>query len=174
MNKRLPLLIILLLPVAICFLAWYCWYSPVATVFLVRHAERLNDSDTTSISEKGIERANDLAHALSSAGIQRIYVSEKSRTTQTAHSAALQLGISPTVIPGKEISRYMDSVKAHRGDNILIVGHSDTVPLIMGKLGVSPLPTIGAKEFDDLFVVTVFRFRTTMIQLKYGKSSGQL
>ena len=173
MNKRLPLLIILIFPVLICFFAWYCWYSPVATVFLVRHAERLNDSDTTSISEVGIERAKDLAHAVSVAGIQRIYVSEKARTLQTAFPASSQLGVMSAAITANEINRYADSVKAHRGENILIVGHSDTVPLIIGKLGVSPPPTIGGSEFDNLFVVTVFRFRTTMVQLKYGNPSSQ-
>lgn len=173
MNKRLPLLIILIFPIGVCFFAWYCWYSPVATVILVRHAERLNDTDTTSISEEGIERAKALAHAVSAADIQRIYVSEKARTFQTAFPTSSQFGMTAIPIPANEINQYVDSVKAHRGENILIVGHSDTVPLIIGKLGVSTPPTIGRSEFDNLFVVIVFRFRTTMTQLKYGRPSTQ-
>lgn len=173
MRKRVPLLIILIFPAVVCFFAWYCWYSPVATVFLVRHAERLNDTDTTSISEEGIERAKALAHAVSAAEIRRIYVSEKTRTAQTAFPAASQFGVTAIPIPANEINQYVDSVKAYRGDNILIVGHSDTVPLIIGKLGVPSPATIGRTEFDNLFVVTVFRFRTTMTQLKYGRPSTQ-
>lgn len=173
MNKRLPLLIILIFPVIICFLAWYCWYSPVATVILVRHAERLNNTDTTSISEEGIKRAKALAHAVSATGIQRIYVSEKARTSQTAFPTSSQFGVTSIPITANEINRYVDSVKAHRGENILIVGHSDTVPLIIGKLGVPAPPTIGRTVFDNLFVVTVFRFRTTMAHLKYGSPSSQ-
>ncbi len=174
MNKRLPLLIILIFPLLICFFAWYCWYSPVATVILVRHAERLNDTDTTSLSEAGIVRATALAYAVSAAGIQTIYVSEKARTFQTASPAASQFGVTPIPITANEIKQYVDSVKAHRGENILIVGHSDTLPLIMRKLGVSNPPTIGRTEFDDLFVVSVFRFRTTMAHLKYGNQSQKL
>ncbi len=171
MNKRLPLLIIFFFPVLICFFAWYCWYSPVATVILVRHAERLNDSDTTSISEAGIGRSKALAHAVRAAGIQRIYVSDKARTNQTAMPTSSQSGVPSVAITANEIKRYVDSVKAHRGENILIVGHSDTLPLIMSKLGVSNPPPIGRFQFDDLFVVSVFRFRSTMAHLKYGSPS---
>lgn len=168
MKKRLPLLVILIFPILVCFLAWYFWYSPVSTVILVRHAERLNDADTTSISEVGIQRAQALVHVLSSSGVNRIYVSEKARTLQTVVPIATALGIPSIQIPASDISSYVDSVKAHRGDVILISGHSDTVPKIIKKLGVSQAPMIGKMEFDHLFVVTLFRFRATMVHLKYG------
>ncbi len=167
MNKRLPLLIILIFPILVCWMAWYCWYSPVTTIILVRHAERLNDTDTTSISEVGIQRAQALAHVVSAAGVSKIYVSEKVRTQQTAATTAIALSITPIQITANDIDRYVDSVKAHRGDVILIVGHSDTVPKIIGKLGISPPPTIPRTGFDHLFVVTLFRFRATMVHLKF-------
>ncbi|MEK7249295.1 MAG: histidine phosphatase family protein, partial [Bacteroidota bacterium] len=94
MNKRLPLLIILIFPILVCWMAWYCWYSPVTTIILVRHAERLNDTDTTSISEVGIQRAQALAHVVSAAGVSKIYVSEKVRTQQTAATTAIALSIT--------------------------------------------------------------------------------
>lgn len=167
MQKRLPLLIILIFPIIVCLLAWYCWYSSVTTVILVRHAERLNDTDTTSISEAGMLRAKELAHILSSSGLARIFVSEKVRTTQTATPTAAEFGITPIEIAGNDIARYVDSVKAHRGDVIMIVGHSDNVPKIIGKLGISPPPTIDRSEFEHLFVVTLFRFRATMVSLRF-------
>ncbi len=172
MTKRLPLLIILVFPILICFFAWYCWYAPVATVILVRHAERLNDTDTTSISESGIERAKALENVVREVGIQRIYVSEKIRTVQTAAPATTRRGIIATRITASDISRYVDSVKSHRGDGILIVGHSDTLPQIIRKLGISDVPTIPLNQFDDLFVVTMFRFRSTLVHLKYGAPSN--
>jgi phosphohistidine phosphatase SixA len=165
--KRIPLLIIFMFPIVVCLLAWYCLYSPVTTVIFVRHAERLNDTDTTSISEAGIERARALAHALSSSGVNRIYVSEKIRTTQTIAPTAEAHIIVPIQIPANDIVRYVDSVKTHSGDVILICGHSDTVPKIIAKLGISPPPAIGRSEFDHLFVVTLFRSRAAMVSLKF-------
>jgi broad specificity phosphatase PhoE len=167
MHKRVPLLIILVFPIFVCAMAWYFWYSPVTTIVLVRHAERLNDSDTTSISEVGIQRAHRLAYSLGVAGVNRIYVSQKKRTRQTAEPTAEALNIHPIEIPANEIRRYADSVKAHRGDAILIVGHSDTVPQIIGKLGIKNPPPIPAGEFDNLFIVNLHRFRSTLTHLKY-------
>jgi broad specificity phosphatase PhoE len=167
MSKRIPVLIILFLPVLICAAAWYLWYSPVTTVVLVRHAERLNSSDTTSISEAGIQRAQRLAQVVRSVGISRIYVSDRVRTLQTAQPTASLLNISPVQIPAKAIMSYVDSIKSHRGEKILIVGHSDTVPMIMSKLGIAPTPVIASTEFDNLFVLSVFRFRSTLVQLRY-------
>ena len=152
-------------------MAWYFWFSPATTVIFVRHAERLNDSDTTSISGAGIERARRLAHVISSTGVKRIYVSEKYRTTQTVAPTAMSLGVSPMPIPANTIAAYVDSVKAHRGEVILIVGHSDNLPRIMGKLGIANPPVIGRSEFDDLFIVTVFRFRSTLTRVKFAQPS---
>jgi broad specificity phosphatase PhoE len=170
-NSRFPLLVILLFPVLVCFVAWYFWFSPVTTVILVRHAERLNSSDTTSISEIGMERAQALAHVLRASGLTRVYVSEKARTLQTAGPTAAAFGVTPVQITANEAGRYADSVKAHRGDVILIVGHSDTIPEIIGKLGISSPPSIPSSEFDHLFVVSVFRFRSTLTHLKFGNPS---
>lgn len=167
MKSRSTLLIILVLPIFVCGLAWYFWYSPVTTIVLVRHAERLNESDTTSISEQGIQRANNLAHMLGAMGVNRIYVSQKHRTRQTAQPTATGLSITPIEIPANEIRRYVDSVKSHRGERILIVGHSDTVPHIIGKLGINNPPQIPSQDFDNLFIVTLFRFRSTLIHLKF-------
>jgi phosphohistidine phosphatase SixA len=171
MKNRYPLFIILTLPVVVCLLAWYFWFSPATTVVLVRHAERLNDTDTTSISEVGIQRAQALAHVLNSSGVKHIYVSEKARTAQTAAPTATAFDIVPIPIRANDIAQYIDSIKAHRGDLTLIVGHSDTVPQIIGKLGISQVPTIGRTEFDHLFIITVFRFRSTMTRLRFGNPS---
>jgi phosphohistidine phosphatase SixA len=171
MKNRIPLLVILTFPVIVCAAAWYFWFSPVTTVFLVRHAERLNGSDTTSISPIGIERARRLAHVLSSAGVTRIYVSEKYRTTQTVAPTAMTLGVSPMPIPANAVQAYVDSVKAHRGEAILVVGHSDNLTAIMGKLGISNPPVIERSQYDDLFIVTMLRFRATLAHVKYGQPS---
>lgn len=169
--KRKPLLIILFLPVVVCALAWYLWFSSITTVILVRHAERLNATDTTSISEAGIQRAHALAHVLSRSGLTRIYVSEKQRTGQTAAPTAVHFSIVPVQIPAAAFQRYADSVKAHRGEVVLIVGHSDTLPQLLEKLGIKNPPTIPSGEFDNLFIITMFRFRSALTQLKFGVPS---
>jgi broad specificity phosphatase PhoE len=140
----------------------------VTTVILVRHAERLNNSDTTSLSQAGFQRADTLSYVIGAAGVNRIFVSDRARTQQTAAPTASQLGLTSVIIPANAIGEWKDSILAHRGDVILVVGHSDTVPLIIEQLGFSPAPVIGATQFDNLFVLTYWRWGSRLTHLHYG------
>ena len=48
-----------------------------------------------------------------------------------------------------------DITAKHRGETILVVSHSNTVPLIVERLGGEPVPAIGDNAYGDLFVVTL-------------------
>ncbi|MDH3252419.1 MAG: histidine phosphatase family protein [Ignavibacteria bacterium] len=160
--------ILLICVVIIVVLGWYCLFTPVTTIILVRHAERLNSTDTTSLSTEGFGRAVTLGRSVGSTGIGYIIVSEKQRTQQTAAPTAASVGVTPVEIPSSDIGRVVDSIDAHKEEIILVVGHSDTVPLIISDLGISPPPTISPNEFDRLFIVTKFHWRTTLLSLRYG------
>jgi broad specificity phosphatase PhoE len=156
--------------VCVVYLLWW-WSSPATTVILVRHAERLNATDTTSLSVPGRRRADTLAHVVGSAGIQVIYVSNRVRTQQTAAPTAAALGLTPVVLAVQDTNGLVDSIRARSGQVILVVGHSDTLPIIMRKLGVASPPSIASGSFDNLFVVTFWRWRTMLTHLKYGSRS---
>ena len=52
----------------------------------------------------------------------------------------------------------------------MIVGHSNTVPEMIKALGGDVAPTIDEKEYDDLFIVTIYaKGKAKVTQLKYGK-----
>ncbi|HKC82196.1 MAG TPA: hypothetical protein VKB91_13450, partial [Gemmatimonadaceae bacterium] len=62
----------------------------------------------------------------------------------------------------------------HRGEKVLIVGHSNTVPQLISAAGGPSIPDIAADEFDNLFVVSVCRCRrglATLVNLQYGAPS---
>ncbi len=151
-----------------CLCGYFCYFSPVTKIILVRHAEKLNNTDTTSLSPAGFQRARALAHVVGEAGIRSIFVSDKKRALQTAIPTATALGITPMQISASQTDEFVDAIKDHRGETILVVGHSDTVPMIIERLGISPHPIIAETEFDHLFVVVFCRCRTTMVHLKYG------
>jgi broad specificity phosphatase PhoE len=94
----------------------------------------------------------------------------RSRTQQTVEPTATALGLTPVELPAAAINELVDPIESdHRGDVILVVGHSDTVPAIIERLGISPAPVITENEFDNLFVVILNHFgRATFIHLKYG------
>ena len=53
-------------------------------VFLVRHADRLDESEDTPLSKSGEARAQLLARLLKDSGITAIYTSQWQRTIKTA------------------------------------------------------------------------------------------
>jgi broad specificity phosphatase PhoE len=128
-------------------------------VFVVRHAERADGGTANSmmgndpdLSDAGRARAESLAAMLKDAGITVIFATEYKRTQQTAAPLARALGISVTTISSKQTAALLERIKAATG-NVLVVGHSNSVPDVVKGLGVATPVTVGDAEYDSLFVV---------------------
>jgi len=125
-------------------------------VFLVRHAERAATSGRvpadTGLSAEGRERAQDLARALRNAGISAIFTSESKRTQETAAPLAQSSGIHPEVVPAGDASSLVAKIRASR-TNVLVIGHSNTLPQIIRALGVTARVTVAESDYDNLFLV---------------------
>ena len=157
---------------SICLLAGFLATSATAqppVIFLVRHAERAAISghvpSDTGLSRQGQTRAEDLARALKDAQITAIYTSEYKRTKETAVPLAQSLGIQPEVIQGDDLRSLRRKLKAARG-NVLVVGHSNTLPQIINALGISTRVTITESDYDNLFLV-VLEQPPRLIRLHY-------
>jgi phosphohistidine phosphatase SixA len=154
---------------------------PVTTVYLVRHAEKAAaPPEDPPLSEAGASRSQALSRILGKAGIKAVYTSQFLRTKLTAEPLAKQFGVTSTVVALKSsasnprevseqsIREVVDKVYAKPGESVLIVGHSNSVPEVIRMLGGDAVPTIDEKEFDDLFVVTVYaKGKAKVAHLKY-------
>ncbi len=140
------------------------------TVFLVRHAERADDANAgpkmtgtdPDLSGQGVLRAQALARTLKDAKITAIYTTEYKRTRQTAAPLATALGVQVTEVSSKDLPGLFQKVRTAPG-NVLVVGHSNTVPAVIKELGVAEPVSIAETEYDNLFVVT----KGTLIRLRY-------
>ena len=139
------------------------------TIFLVRHAERADTNGPAQpdpvLSDTGQTRAATLAKILRDAGITAIYTSEYQRTRQTAAPLAGSLGIKAKVIPAKDTASLIAKLRTSVG-NVLVIGHSNTLPEIIGALGIPSPVTIAEKDYDDLFIVVLDQ-RSRLIHLHY-------
>jgi broad specificity phosphatase PhoE len=136
-------------------------------LLVVRHADRAGTDD--ALSAAGVERARDLARVAAASGVTAIYHSDTARTRLTAEPLAVTLGITPVELPGKDIDGLLKHVLAHHcGETVLIVGHSNTVPLIVGAAGGPAMPDLPEHQFDDLFIVTTTGAAAKVVRLKYG------
>jgi broad specificity phosphatase PhoE len=145
------------------------------TVFVVRHADKISESDER-LSEAGHERARRLAKMLSGSGIQAIYATDARRAQDTAKplSEALKIPIT-TYDVGKGMAKGgVDATgfaaelhRDHPNDAVLVVGHSNTVPWILKALGVKDEISIASDQYDNLFVVVPGANGATLVRLKY-------
>ena len=151
----------------------------VTTVFLIRHAESATaPREDPPLAEAGTARAQVLARMLSKSGIKAIYTSHLLRTKATAEPLAAALGITsvpitlklsaPREVSAESIQEIVDKIYQRPGENALVIGHSNSVPPVIKALGGDVVPTIGEKDFDDLFVVTVYaKGKASVTQIKY-------
>lgn len=144
------------------------------TIVLVRHAEKGPGQDP-SLTDAGTHRAESLARSLAGAGVEAVYVSQFKRTQETAAPTAKAFGLTAVVMPiGQQAQASAAGIAAdirghHAGGCVLVVGHSNTVPLVMKELGVANPPTIRESEFDRLFVVVMRQGgEVRMVEATYG------
>ncbi len=150
----------------------------VTTVFLVRHAEKANSKDKDpSLSVDGIKRSMELKRILEKVKLDAIYSTHFRRTLSTAKPVAESKRIEITIDKSFTIAQMKEFVgsirRKHQGKKILIVGHSNTVPifakLLTGeKVDPKKIEYIDESQFDNLFIVTVPKSgKGTVINLKY-------
>ncbi len=132
-------------------------------IIVVRHAEKsTDDPKDPSLSQQGNARANKLATILKDSNLKAVYTTQYKRTQQTGLPSATQAGLQLEVRPAtKENTKTYTSdllkeiQKKHRGETVLIVGHSNTVPEIIKHLSNVDVTPIGENEFDRIYVITL-------------------
>ena len=106
-----------------------------------------------------------------------IYSSQFKRTQETVAPLAAHLGIAVTTaeISRANLETYPKQLAetilaAHRGETVVVVNHSNTVPLIVEALGGGPAPAISEDEYAHVFVVIIpASGPVRTIQAQYGE-----
>ena len=135
-------------------------HAQPSTIILVRHAEKAPtpavDPPLTSV---GQQRARDLATALADAHVSTILATQFQRTQATARPLAELVGQTMIIVPATtDPDAHAEAVAAKArsapaGSIVLIVGHSNTVPLIISALGGPKMEELCDREYSDLFVL---------------------
>jgi len=146
-------------------------------LILVRHAEKTAGGPDPSLSPAGQDRAAALAHVLADLDIDALYTSQFQRTRLTLQPLSEQTGVA---IETDEISGGVDAWAAafatrlldeHRGQTVVVAGHSNTVPLLARLLGAKDVPDLEESDYDDLFWVIHGGDGVEFLHLHYGAVS---
>ena len=158
-------------------LAWFFESQATTTVIFVRHAEKaaVPEGDP-SLSPAGQRRAAELRRQLVDAdvvaGIDAVYSTPYRRTEETARPVAEALDLPLSSYDANDTEAVMeDIVRKHKGKIILVVGHSNTIPALIGNMGASKkVPPIAEDEYDNIYIVSIPWFgKTKTIRLRYGE-----
>lgn len=134
-------------------------------IWLVRHAERADQGTAAAammapqtdpeLSSVGHERAQTLAAMLRNAGITRIFSTPFARTQQTAAPLATLLGLEVELYDPRQpetVDALLHDIGS-QGGRYLIVGHSNTTPALVERLGGESHGAISEDEYDRLYVI---------------------
>ncbi len=145
-------------------------------VLLVRHGEKAaGPADDPPLTEAGVARAQALRAALADAGVQHVIATPRRRTGDTARPLAEAMGLTPELVPlsagATHITAVADAVRRRAGQVVLVVGHSNTVPAIVGALGGPKLPDLCDAQYATLYVLAVpVRGPARLVRSQYGAS----
>jgi broad specificity phosphatase PhoE len=158
-------------------LAWFFELQATTTIIFVRHAEQTSFAETDPpLSEAGKRRAAELARQLVDAdvvaGIDAVYSTPLKRSLETAQPIADALNLPINSYDAADSERVLERILAnHKGEIILVIGHSNTVPVLIANLGASKnVPPIAQDEFDNIYIISIPWFgKTKTIRLRFGE-----
>ncbi|MEJ2079527.1 MAG: phosphoglycerate mutase family protein [Acidobacteriota bacterium] len=140
------------------------------TVVLVRHGERVDDSEDAALSPLGLARAQDLADVLQRADVKALFATEFRRTQEMLQPLADRFQLKIQEVPADQPKHLVDTIfEDYEGQLVVVATHGDRIAEIMRLLGVSPEESSVDARYDDLFVVTeIGDGRASLLRLSYG------
>lgn len=132
--------------------------KPDTVVVLVRHAEKAADgSRDPLLTEAGRQRASALVARVADRPIAAVYATPFRRTQLTAWAVAQARGLAVTVRPAGEPAASLAEVlrTRHPGRQVLVVGHSNTLPALARALGAQGVADMDETEYDRAMIVVI-------------------
>jgi len=132
----------------IIFLAFSIPENDCSTFYLIRHAEKVrtdkSDRDP-ALNEKGIIRALNWKEYFIDKDISKIYSTNYKRTIETVKPLQEAMGLA-TILYSPSSIDYKDFISSNKGEIVLVVGHSNTIPNFVNELINKEIYT----QIDDL------------------------
>lgn len=161
--------------IAVAVLAGFVASMTTTTVVVVRHAEKeLGTIEDPPLTAAGEQRAELLGRLLGERGelgrIAAIFTSDTRRAQQTAAPLAERLGVQVRTTAADDIDGLVRNIGGEfRGENVLVVGHSNTVPDIVKALtGRDEVAPMADSDYATMYIVTVPTIgRASVLRLSY-------
>ncbi len=143
----------------------------ITTLFLIRHAEKVNDgSADPPLTPAGAARADELAYMLKHIRLDAIYSTPYVRTKQTVLPTAEEKGLEVKLYKPGEKDFLGKVLRRFSGGTVLIVGHSNTIPKLVNELaGQSDFSDLDNGIYDNLFIACVpAEGKAIILRMRFG------
>lgn len=139
-------------------------------VFVVRHAETdPSAGNNPPLTELGQSRADRIAMMLADQKLAGIFVTDTTRSMQTASPIASTMGIDPTKYAPTDAPSLIASInQLPKNQPALVIAHSNTVPMIIEALTGLAMDDLHHDEFDRFFTIVLNHdVYVELVELRY-------
>ncbi|MBL86228.1 MAG: phosphoglycerate mutase [Winogradskyella sp.] len=141
----------------------------VTTYYLIRHAEK-DESDKTNkdphLTEVGKKRAENWTTVFGDVKFDMVYSTNYNRTKETAEPTAKANNVDITFYDPRNL-KLEDLIKETEGKTVLIVGHSNTTPMLTNALlNEKKYNQIDESNNANLYIVTITDYTKSSTLLK--------
>ena len=141
--------------------------SSTHNLYIVRHAEKLDNTPYSVLSPQGHQRAAVLKDSLLSKKIDLIFATQFQRAQETAQPLATALNKPLLIYRNNAIDSIVSVLKQNKSKNILLVAHSGNIPSIIEGLIGKKVNPIGENEYDNFYLIKNKKGNLELIQSKY-------
>lgn len=127
--------------------------AQAAEIYIMRHLQKADVSKDPALSQEGAANATSVAELLGASGIKALFATDTQRAEQTAAPLAARLGVPVTNYDPREVPALVATVRAVPG-NVLIVGHSNTVPDLVAAFGGAKPAPLTEQDYGTIYQVT--------------------
>lgn len=155
---------------ALAFVAWVYSSISTTTVVLVRHAEKvIQAGDDPGLTPEGVLRAKALATMFSTAGVDALFASQFRRTKETLSPLSAATGKDIEQVDARDPVLLVDKIfSLHRGQLVIVAGHSNTIPELIQLLANIDTPAIDESDYGSIYILTLPRFgEARLLQIGY-------
>lgn len=139
------------------------------TIYLVRHAEKVLDGTRDpALTKAGQARARWLATYFRDKEIGTILSTDYTRTRDTAMPTAKELNLNIALYDPSDLERFARELKTRKGST-LVVGHSDTTPVLAGFLIGENREELDERVYDHIYIVTFAKDGTATLKIEYSE-----
>jgi broad specificity phosphatase PhoE len=156
-QLKINLIIIVLLMLGSVTISCAQSSDEMYTIYLVRHAEKEVSSENPknpSLTTCGLQRSESIAEFLDKVDLDMVYSTNYKRTVHTAQPTATQKNLDISQYDPRELEAFATTLMELKQD-ALVVGHSNTTPVLAGLLIGEDIPPIDESIYNQIYQVVI-------------------